>query len=711
MNNQPDQSISSDIMQHTPRRILCYSPYNSWAIHGMWEMTILQAIKLRGADVQYVLCDGLYSDCDVFWKAMNPRHALACTYCQASVANLTKSMGMMFEWLGRYVMPDDFQKARRWAAELDVRELMTATHNGWDIGKWVEASVHTHLRLTHLDFTLSEVEKGFRSYLYSGLIACLALTRLLDHYHPDLLFLFSGRMSSTRIAFELARRRGVRVICHERGLLDENLYLSENISTASLSGIKQAYKGWSNIPLQCSEIESIHQYLEARQYGKGLNWRAFSPLPQDIDVLCKKLGLNLNRPIWALYSSSDDEVIAEHDWRGAFERQTEWIERTISYVGNHPQIDLVIRVHPNTAGKKATGNNLTLLQDFQKLQNSLPPNVKIVMPDDEISSYSLMDIATLGLVYHSTVGLEMACKGKHIIVAASSFVSDMSFVQTVKAVETYEKMLDRMSELPLMAVSDEIKRMAYRFAYTMFFRCNIPFPLVKMPTPYTGKLNYTSLNELLPGREPNLDRIARIILENEPVCPPPAAEDRLRTEDDEIEWFKNRSQRNNGGMQGIAVNRQVGSDDGNMADRKRTVNPIKPKELTGFVKNIDSAEDRYAKANELNKQGVDFLSKKDVNSALNAFTKAVELNPNFAGVHNNLGILYWQTGKVQEAQTHFAKALEIDPNDRNTILNCGELLKFYKRIEDAKAIYSSYLQRNPGDNVISKALGDLDHNF
>jgi glycosyltransferase involved in cell wall biosynthesis len=126
-----------------------------------------------------------------------------------------------------------------------------------------------------------------------------------------------------------------------------------------------------------------------------------------------------------------------------------------------------------------------------------------------------------------------------------------------------------------------------------------------------------------------------------------------------------------------------------------------------FQDHLSWVEDTQAKARELNQQGEDLFSKDNIEGALNAFTRAIEINPNFATAHNNLGVLYLQTGEAQKAVDHFAKALEIDPDDRDTILNCGELFKSLEKFEDAKAIYSSYLQKSPNDEEITKALADI----
>ncbi len=111
---------------------------------------------------------------------------------------------------------------------------------------------------------------------------------------------------------------------------------------------------------------------------------------------------------------------------------------------------------------------------------------------------------------------------------------------------------------------------------------------------------------------------------------------------------------------------------------------------------------------ELNKQGEELFNKGEINGALGAFLKVIEMDSGFATAYNNLGVLYWQTGDVQKAIQYFASALENDPDDRNTVLNCGKILTVLEKEEDVNKLYSSYLQRNPDDDEISQLLADLE---
>ena len=513
----------------TVPRVLCYAPYNRWALHGKWEMTILHALKLRGAEVDYVLCDGLFTDCDQFWEAVTPRPANACVLCQADVTRLVADMGMDFHWLGRYLTIEETREARRWAQSLASHELLSAEYGTWRVGEWVRLSIQSHFRSNRLDVADPAIERGVRSYLYSGLIACFALDRLLEVSAPDVLLLFNGRQSSTCVALELARARGVRVVTHERGPRTETLTLVENASCVrwsrfTVTGVNGA---------RClSRTMSCRPSAGSWANGSRVVIRAGGRSPQRPNPRPKCVpgsGLQEARPLWVLFTSSDDEVGGSEQHRSPFASQQEWIEATVAYARRHPEIDLVIRVHPNTGSRRSNGANRAQLEEMRRLAVNLPANVRMVDPDDEISSYSLMDLCAVGFVWVSTVGLELACKGKLVVSAAGNYISETSFVRTVDDVTTYEPMLDSLRARPAGATDVEITRRALRFAYGMFFRMPVQFPLVAMPNPHEGTLRYSSVDALRPGRDAGVDRCVQVVLDGAPVCPPPSAAERARS--------------------------------------------------------------------------------------------------------------------------------------------------------------------------------------
>jgi hypothetical protein len=135
------------------KKILCYSPYNSWELHGLWEITILHALRLRGAVVSNVYCDGVFKECDIHWEVTRPRDKLSCINCQAAVSNLASRLGNEYEWLNKYSNLSEQRTANDWALNLPDDELINAKYKLWNIGEWVKSSVHSHFRINEYKYT------------------------------------------------------------------------------------------------------------------------------------------------------------------------------------------------------------------------------------------------------------------------------------------------------------------------------------------------------------------------------------------------------------------------------------------------------------------------------------------------------------------------------------------------------------------------------
>ena len=520
-------------------KILCYAPYNSWKLHGLWETTILYALMLRQAEVKYVMCDGLYAACDLHWKAFNShRDHMSCTKCMSHCANFALEMQLIYEWLGRYIIPSELRRAEEWANSIPTDQLTQAKYDDMEIGRYIKSSVHSNFRRSSLDLNDQEVEDIYRRYLYSGMAAYFALNRLLDDYRPDIVFMFNGRFSNLRILVELCKKKGIRYITHERGRLIESVRLVDNEMTISLKPRLDFYEQWSEIPLSQEELDEIITYMGNRRIGKDLHWVVYSPPPQDIEEVKSKLGVDPKYPVWTLFTTSDDEAAAFRDRRSVFNMQIDWVKMTVEYARTHPNINLIIRVHPNTAGKRARGNNTQQLEGLKALIPSLPSNAKMILPDDSISSYTLMDFTDLGLMFLSTVGLEMACIGKPSIMSGPSIIKGMPHVPTLQSAEDYYPLLEKYYNNQIKTDPVKLKQYGYRWAYAHFFRSSLPFPFVKMPDIHKGILTYNNINVLAPGRNKMIDNICKVFFEGGSFLPLPGPNEIIRSDDYELAKFQ-----------------------------------------------------------------------------------------------------------------------------------------------------------------------------
>lgn len=107
--------------------------------------------------------------------------------------------------------------------------------------------------------------------------------------------------------------------------------------------------------------------------------------------------------------------------------------------------------------------------------------------------------------------------------------------------------------------------------------------------------------------------------------------------------------------------RWCASDNGRMIDGKDTSEAEEPASA-----NMPS---HIHLVNEINRQGEDLFAAGRLEDSMSAFHKALEVDPDNAAAHNNVGVIYWQTGNKQMALHHFNEAIRINPEHEDAISN------------------------------------------
>jgi hypothetical protein len=444
----------------------------------------------------------------------------ACLFCQARVATRLAGWGMPFRWLSQWLVQDDRRAAARWVQQLRPADYPAALFQSWPIGKWMKSSVHKHFRHNVLDLSDPTVASVYGSYLYSGVIAALALNRIFEEERPSVQLLFNGRMGPTRIALELAKLHGVRTICEERAYPIGRMMLFENTNCLDFSAFAALWDQWQAIPMVADECEETADFFSGRWLGKSPDITVFSSKLNASAQILSDLGLDSGRPTLALFTSSLDEATDLEPINEPFQNQYDWIDETIKYVAANPGIQLVIRVHPNAGSTRSFGANAQDLAYFEALPHRLPPNAKLIPSASKVSSYDLAAAAIGGLVWRSTIGLEMAAMGRHVIRAAHGPMAFANIIDGPSTPQLYSESLKRLlSRTSKFDLGTAIQ--AWRFAYAFYFRWSKPFPLVRQPNWYTGELGYNSAADLGPGRDAALDDICDVFLSRRALHQPP----------------------------------------------------------------------------------------------------------------------------------------------------------------------------------------------
>lgn len=91
------------------------------------------------------------------------------------------------------------------------------------------------------------------------------------------------------------------------------------------------------------------------------------------------------------------------------------------------------------------------------------------------------------------------------------------------------------------------------------------------------------------------------------------------------------------------------------------------------------------------------MAAKKIDKAIGDLKEAIEIEPEFAEAHYNLGILLRQKGKIDEAVIHFTKAVEFQPDYKLALFALGETLQAKKEYAPSNTHLETYLKLVEGD--------------
>ena len=152
---------------------------------------------------------------------------------------------------------------------------------------------------------------------------------------------------------------------------------------------------------------------------------------------------------------------------------SDWLRGIVRHLAAQDRAQLVVRVHPG----EIRGAGHPSVEIVQGSVPELPGNVVVVPPNSKVNTYDLIELAHVGLVYTTTVGLEMAMQGIPVIVAGRTHYRGRGFTLDPESMEQALRMLDQAAGRPLGSRIDPHQiELAWRYAYQFFFEFPFAFP-------------------------------------------------------------------------------------------------------------------------------------------------------------------------------------------------------------------------------------------
>ena len=105
----------------------------------------------------------------------------------------------------------------------------------------------------------------------------------------------------------------------------------------------------------------------------------------------------------------------------------------------------------------------------------IPENIHLIGPMEKINTYDLMEIASLGLVYTTTTGLEMAMNGIPVIVCGQTHYRNRGFTLDPSNWDEYYPLIENALKGKARLTDAQIET-AWEYGYRFFFEYPMTFP-------------------------------------------------------------------------------------------------------------------------------------------------------------------------------------------------------------------------------------------
>lgn len=303
---------------------------------------------------------------------------------------------------------------------------------------------------------------------------------------PDVVIVPNGTVQELGVVYRLARSLKIPTVTYEFGDQRQRIWLAQNAEVMRQE-TDDLWKARQDLPLTPEQMERLRGLFAARQ--RASTWENFARLWQDTPARGgqeARAALKLDeRPVVLLATNVLGDSLTLG--RQIFSRSmAEWISRTVQYFAGRSDVQVVIRVHP---GEVLT-HGLSMSQVVRSVLPVMPEHMRLIGPKDKMNTYDVMAVADLGLVYTTTVGLEMAMSGLPVVVTGQTHYRGRGFTYDPDSWVAYFKMLGQILEKPenYRLRREHVER-AWRYAYRFFFEFPRPFPwhLVRLWEDYKAR--------------------------------------------------------------------------------------------------------------------------------------------------------------------------------------------------------------------------------
>lgn len=389
----------------------------------------------------------------------------------------------------------------------EVNAIEDGHYRGVDIDRYAVASTRKYLKSYTIDESSEDVQRTYESFVRGGIRLADACHSLLESHDIAATVVNESAYVHGGVPADITHHRGIPAFSQKLGYLDETVVFGRagNRSTHPHFTRPSVVEEILSTPLDTEERQHIEEIMAGRRSGDTavIQYSAQTDTSVDVPDNCLLVGMFTNL-LW------DASLVPDN---APYANVYDWITETLAAFEDLDGAHLVLKTHP---AESKLGTRESVTDWLQERDTSVPANVTVLPPSTNVDTYALVDELDVGLVYTSTVGLEMAYVGVPVVVAGDAHYRNFGFTMDPADPEAYRSVLE---DLYRLEATEETERRARRYAHLLFARKHIDFPYCASENIQSYRFRPVNHDELTPGNEP-WDGIVESVLADEEVLAP-----------------------------------------------------------------------------------------------------------------------------------------------------------------------------------------------
>jgi hypothetical protein len=474
------------------------------------EGAVAAALKLRQNKIHAIVCDGVFIACvkrEITDGVSIHDWGDACNTCKQTCSNTLTQLGVPHSFIGDYVSDDELILAKKQAIHAKWETLTSIKYGNVSIGRNIKSGIQRYLK----GYPLPEEPRLVEEYAYSGLVCAMAAHNAIKKIKPNKVIMSHGVYVDWGPALQTALELKIPIAVWLSSYLPARFYWRhvtdrDFIDPHNMSDL--AWKKISSKAINVNEANRLEAYFVDRyQKNASFDMKHLMPYTGRVAEALARYRLEKAKPIWGILAHINWDAVSDFAPM-LYDSFNEWMLDTLEIAKNVPEVQWLVKVHPAEAWDSLEGVEQLIKAKFPKL----PDNIRVLPADENISPMDFFNMVDGAVSVYGTSGLELATKGKPVILAGDAHYGKKGFTLDAKDKDDYHKLLRNTPAIT--SLNPYQVELAKIYAYYYFILRQIPLSVVSNPNDKWWAFQFDKKERLLPGNDPAIDFLCARILDN-----------------------------------------------------------------------------------------------------------------------------------------------------------------------------------------------------